>query len=248
MEGARVTYVSHPPGPLSLRAFLGCVWRADMNCDSPRRVAYSPVLTVCTLTCHQLFRPVLGDAVAPAVPALALLLPALFKARLRAISHAFVCSAAAAADACNWSPSSPPCFAGFRKPDKQVLHEFFSTSLDVDIEDVSINVKGWNWGDAQFDGTAMSFVVEGGTSFELPLNAVSNVSAQKSDVILEFHQADLDVADHEQSVESMRFLVVPHPDDQVYCPSPPLPKIPVRVCVIGNLNAAATPSTVHPVS
>lgn len=37
-------------------------------------------------------------------------------------------------------------------------------------------MKGWNWGEAKFRGSLLSFMVENKPAFEIPLNDVSRVS------------------------------------------------------------------------
>ena len=126
-------------------------------------------------------------------------------------------------------------FDGFRRSDKQSLHDFFVDELKMPLTTVEIAVNGLNWGDVVFAGSALSFIdgSSAGASadasaapdvfdsqpiaFELPLNAVSNVTNNKQDVTLEFHEADnlTAVGDHDQTLESMKFTVAPHPDDEI---------------------------------
>lgn len=64
-------------------------------------------------------------------------------------------------------------------------------------------MRGWNWGTVLFNGSSLSFDVEKKTSFEIPLNIVSQCTTGKNEVTLEFHQND----DAPVSLMEMRFHI-----------------------------------------
>ncbi len=49
-------------------------------------------------------------------------------------------------------------------------------------------VKGWNWGELQFAGPSLSFLIEQHPAFEINLATVSNATATKTEAMLEFHK------------------------------------------------------------
>ncbi|VDP08369.1 unnamed protein product [Soboliphyme baturini] len=51
-------------------------------------------------------------------------------------------------------------------------------------------VKGWNYGTAKFVGSMLEFEVDDESCFDIPLAHVSNCTATKNEVTLEFHQND----------------------------------------------------------
>ena len=51
-------------------------------------------------------------------------------------------------------------------------------------------MKGWNWGDAKFEGSLLSFMVDSKPAFEIPLEEVSQAIPGKNEITLEFHQND----------------------------------------------------------
>ena len=51
-------------------------------------------------------------------------------------------------------------------------------------------MKGWNWGDAKFEGALLSFMVDSKPAFEIPLEEVSQAIPGKNEITLEFHQND----------------------------------------------------------
>lgn len=51
-----------------------------------------------------------------------------------------------------------------------------------------LSLKGWNWGTAKFNGSVLGFEVGHHTSFEIPLNNVSQCTTGKNEITLEFHQ------------------------------------------------------------
>lgn len=83
------------------------------------------------------------------------------------------------------------------------MKEFFSSHFKKDMKEVELCVKGWNWGDAKFDGALLSFMVDSKPAFEIPLEEVSQAIPGKNEITLEFHQND----DTPVSLVEMRFHI-----------------------------------------
>ena len=77
------------------------------------------------------------------------------------------------------------CLPGPQDHDKlaTLLKNYFS----VAIETKEITFKGWNWGDTDFQGQDLAFLVSDRVAFELPLQNVANSNiAGRTEVSLEF--------------------------------------------------------------
>ncbi|KAL5477341.1 hypothetical protein EMCRGX_G024130 [Ephydatia muelleri] len=94
-------------------------------------------------------------------------------------------------------------FDGFKESDFQSLKDFFSSQFKKDLREVELCVKGWNWGDAKFEGALLSFMVDSKPAFEIPLEEVSQAIPGKNEITLEFHQND----DTPVSLVEMRFHI-----------------------------------------
>ena len=109
----------------------------------------------------------------------------------------------------------------FRAEDTEQISAYFSTHgfpaaivrAPIDVSGAHVcDVCSWcdvcagvSWGDYDFDGPTLSFIVGGKIAFELPLGAVTNANFQKNEAIVEFQEA---MADKEsQVIESARFLI-----------------------------------------
>lgn len=55
------------------------------------------------------------------------------------------------------------------------MKNFFRATFKKDLQEVDLCVKGWNWGEAKFRGSLMSFMVDSKPAFEIPLKEVSQV-------------------------------------------------------------------------
>jgi len=55
------------------------------------------------------------------------------------------------------------------------LKGFFQTQFHKELKEVEFCVKGWNWGEAKFRGSLLSFMVDSKPAFEIPLKEVSQV-------------------------------------------------------------------------
>jgi len=67
------------------------------------------------------------------------------------------------------------------------LKEFFQTHYNLEIEEVELGVKGWNWGKAEVQGPSLAFWIGDKKTFEVPLSDVVNANMPtKNEVSLEF--------------------------------------------------------------
>nr|CAG4649173.1 EOG090X02Z1 [Scapholeberis mucronata]SVE93510.1 EOG090X02Z1 [Scapholeberis mucronata] len=94
-------------------------------------------------------------------------------------------------------------YGGFKDTDQDKLAKFFAQTYKKDMLEKELSVKGWNWGRAEFTGSAMSFEVGNHTAFEIPLSNVSQCTTGKNEVTLEFHQND----DAPVSLMEMRLFI-----------------------------------------
>lgn len=81
-------------------------------------------------------------------------------------------------------------FCGFKDQENEKITNFFKTNYKKDISEKELCVKGCNWGTVKFNGSVLSFDVDTKTTFEIPLNHVSQCTTGKNEVTLEFHQND----------------------------------------------------------
>ncbi|GAB0088101.1 FACT complex subunit SSRP1 [Sergentomyia squamirostris] len=94
-------------------------------------------------------------------------------------------------------------FSGFKEGDQEKIATFFKNNYKKDMLEKELSVRGWNWGTVHFTGSVLSFDVEGKTSFEIPLNHVSQCNTGKNEITLEFHQND----DAPVSLMEMRYHI-----------------------------------------
>ncbi|XP_058461850.1 FACT complex subunit Ssrp1 [Malaya genurostris] len=80
-------------------------------------------------------------------------------------------------------------FLGFTG-DEQKIADFVKKNYKMDVLEKELSTRGWNWGTVHFKGSVLSFDVEGKTSFEIPLNHVSQCNSGKNEVTVEFHRND----------------------------------------------------------
>lgn len=82
-------------------------------------------------------------------------------------------------------------FAGLEQKDYDRIKQFVESKYQIRLDTNELSLKGFNWGSTQFDGEALSFNIDNsGTAFELPLNAVSDCTSTKNEVVLSFHHND----------------------------------------------------------
>ncbi|KAJ8934564.1 hypothetical protein NQ318_017263 [Aromia moschata] len=86
---------------------------------------------------------------------------------------------------------------------RKKLQSFFSSTYKIDMLERELSMKGWNWGTAKFTGSVLSFDIGHNTAFEIPLNHVSQCTAGKNEITMEFHQND----DAPVSLMEMRFFI-----------------------------------------
>ncbi|CAH1974448.1 unnamed protein product [Acanthoscelides obtectus] len=94
-------------------------------------------------------------------------------------------------------------FVGFKDSDKEKIAKFFKNAYKMDMLEKELSMKGWNWGTAKFEGSVLSFDVGSNTAFEIPLNHVSQCTAGKNEITMEFHQND----DAPVSLMEVRFFI-----------------------------------------
>ncbi|CAL1275119.1 unnamed protein product [Larinioides sclopetarius] len=102
-------------------------------------------------------------------------------------------------------------FGGFNENDNDKLGKFFQANYEKELKTKEMCLKGWNWGTAKFQGSALSFDVDKTTAFEIPLTNVSHCTSAKSEVTVEFHQND----DVPVSLMEMRFHIPTDPNSSV---------------------------------
>ncbi|XP_058053810.1 FACT complex subunit Ssrp1 [Anopheles bellator] len=93
-------------------------------------------------------------------------------------------------------------FLGF-SGDEAKIADFVKKNYKLDMLEKELSMRGWNWGTVQFKGAVLSFDVENKTSFEIPLNNVSQCNVGKNEVTVEFHRND----DAPVSLMEMRFHI-----------------------------------------
>jgi len=94
-------------------------------------------------------------------------------------------------------------FAGFKEAERERVAKHFSSSYNIDMLDKELSVKGWNWGNANFNGSVMTFEVGKHDAFEIPLPYVSHCANAKNEVTLEFSAND----DAPVNLSEMRFHI-----------------------------------------
>ncbi|KAF7314513.1 FACT complex subunit POB3 [Mycena kentingensis (nom. inval.)] len=78
-------------------------------------------------------------------------------------------------------------FDGFRRDDLKKVTDLLKNHFQVTLEEVDITFKGWNWGETDFRGQNLAFMVSGKDAFELSLRNVANSNiAGRTEVSLEF--------------------------------------------------------------
>lgn len=82
-------------------------------------------------------------------------------------------------------------FDGLIPTDQDKIREYVERNYKLELETKDLSLKGFNWGSTRFDGEALSFNIDNsGTAFEIPLNAVSDCTSAKNEVIFSFHHND----------------------------------------------------------
>lgn len=82
-------------------------------------------------------------------------------------------------------------FDGLRPADHDKIQQYVERNYQTQLGQKELSLKGLNWGSTQFEGEALSFNIDNsGTAFEIPLNAVSDCTSLKNEVIFSFHHND----------------------------------------------------------
>lgn len=81
-------------------------------------------------------------------------------------------------------------FSGFKEGDQEKIASYFKKNYKQEMLEKELSYRGWNWGTANFAGSLLSFNVDTKTSFEIPLDVVSQCTPGKNEVTMEFHQND----------------------------------------------------------
>lgn len=99
-------------------------------------------------------------------------------------------------------------FIGFRDQDVSTLTNFFRSSCGITPEEKQLSVSGRNWGEVDFNGNMLSFLVGSKQAFEISLADVAQTQMQgKNDVLLEFHVDDTTGANEKDSLMEISFHV-----------------------------------------
>ncbi|KAL1923504.1 uncharacterized protein VTP21DRAFT_8484 [Calcarisporiella thermophila] len=82
-------------------------------------------------------------------------------------------------------------FDGFKKDDFEELKSIIKSLYHLQLENKELSLKGWNWGQTDFQGSQLLFNVSNRTMFELPLDEVTDTNlTSKNEVSLEFVLSD----------------------------------------------------------
>lgn len=95
------------------------------------------------------------------------------------------------------------CGFNFILQEYERIKSFFKKHFDIEVEQVNMCLKGWNWGLAKFQANAMDFEIDGKPAFEIPLSNVSHSITSKNEVTVEFHPND----DAPVSLMELRFHI-----------------------------------------
>lgn len=73
-------------------------------------------------------------------------------------------------------------FTGFKLGEESKLADFFKKNYAKDMLEKELSLRGWNWGTVHFNGAVLNFDCERKTSFEIPLQNVSQCTTGKNEV------------------------------------------------------------------
>eukprot|EP01026_Neomeris_dumetosa_P064606 TRINITY_DN61622_c0_g1_i2.p1 TRINITY_DN61622_c0_g1~~TRINITY_DN61622_c0_g1_i2.p1 ORF type:complete len:665 (-),score=123.05 TRINITY_DN61622_c0_g1_i2:170-2164(-) len=104
-------------------------------------------------------------------------------------------------------------FLGFREKDIVGIKEFCQEQFGKELLEEEQSVLGKNWGNIQIRGSSLIFVVDGKSSFEIPLTDVSMAHQVKDEVQLEFAEDDTALNDKCDALVGMSFHVPQSCDD-----------------------------------
>ncbi|KAI0036537.1 structure-specific recognition protein-domain-containing protein [Vararia minispora EC-137] len=100
-------------------------------------------------------------------------------------------------------------FDGFEREDQEKITSVIKQHFGVTLEVTEVSFKGWNWGETDFRGQDLAFLVSNKLAFELPLNNVNNSNiAGRTEVSLEFHPSSKKAAKGQpDEMVEIRFFV-----------------------------------------
>uniref|UniRef100_A0A914H0T7 FACT complex subunit SSRP1 n=1 Tax=Globodera rostochiensis TaxID=31243 RepID=A0A914H0T7_GLORO len=78
-------------------------------------------------------------------------------------------------------------FGGLKESDLERISTFSSSKWQKSIRKNELSLKGWNYGEAEFEGQNLVFNVADKVAFEIPLSNVMRCQTAKSEAIVEFH-------------------------------------------------------------
>ncbi|KAH8825133.1 SSrecog-domain-containing protein [Flagelloscypha sp. PMI_526] len=97
---------------------------------------------------------------------------------------------------------------GFDRDDHDKVSSLLKNHFSVTLETKDVSFRGWNWGQTDFQGQELAFVVADRTAFELPLEKVSNSNiAGRTEVSLEFATSNSKSGSREDEMVEIRFFV-----------------------------------------
>lgn len=79
---------------------------------------------------------------------------------------------------------------GFKPSDRVVIDQYIKEKYGIACTELEMCTRGWNWGDVEFTDSALVFLQGGARALDLPLGDVSQVTRNKNDITVEFHQDD----------------------------------------------------------
>ncbi|KAL7073093.1 hypothetical protein ACQ4LE_008105 [Meloidogyne hapla] len=101
-------------------------------------------------------------------------------------------------------------FGGLKESDFEKISTFVSSKLDSSLKKNDLSLKGWNYGETEFEGQNLIFNVGEKIAFEVPLSNVMRCVGTKSEAIVEF------IANEESPVQltEMRFHIPHDPENE----------------------------------
>ena len=81
-------------------------------------------------------------------------------------------------------------FDGLRTNDREQIKAYIERNYKLELKDRELSLKGFNWGNTEFDGESLSIDIEDATALEIPLNSVSDCTSNKNEVIFSMHHND----------------------------------------------------------
>uniref|UniRef100_A0A915MAL6 FACT complex subunit SSRP1 n=1 Tax=Meloidogyne javanica TaxID=6303 RepID=A0A915MAL6_MELJA len=104
-------------------------------------------------------------------------------------------------------------FGGLKESDFDKISNFVSSKLESSLKRNDLSLKGWNYGETEFEGQNLIFNIGEKIAFEVPLSNVMRCVGTKSEAIVEF------IANEESPVQLtemqvMRFAEVESEKDQ----------------------------------